>query len=321
MPAAKAARQPNVSNVHHIAALTTFPSPAASEHDSLTTPMLDDIGPRESQALSPHHPLLTRHNLLGADVVPSQPGDVLLESIVTPLADEMLVPDMNLAVGGALAPIHTNLPSPPAPKRLRPGLCLPSFQSLGIANPHPDRYGLDGVLTQSTADSSQQTSSKHYGEPVRAPPSAELRIEHLFRDFAIDADSKVPGGRAIQSPVHQAVHTLTPPAEAGDLDWRIPTVTTAMASPSASPGNVPPAEPPRQDPSSLPTIAVPESIPQSLPDTRPLWIRGAIDTLGQQSTAYSMRNVLTHRSRKHQNSRFAYRLTASHLSCPSESFR
>lgn len=272
MPAAKAAT--NVST--QIAALAAFPSPA-SIRDS-QTPILE-TGHDESRLRSPQSSL-TLHDSLGtADILP---GDVVPESVVTPPADDMPGHDMNIIAGGALAPVHANLPSRPQPKRSRPGFRLPSFQSLGIANPNPDRFGLDGNLTQVTAETMRPPSSTHYGCSGFAPVFPDLKLEQIFQDAPADAEGKVAGGRAIQSPVHQLVHTLTPPAEAECIDWTsLPTVITAMDSPPTGPDNVGPTETPRQTATVGDSAEMASQIPtQQETDQRPSWIRSAIDVLG-----------------------------------------
>lgn len=277
MPAAKAATQPNVTN--HLAALAAFPSPA-SIHDSLSTPTFETghAGPRMSSPQSP----LTVHDSLGtADILPTQPGDVQIESVVTPPANDMPELDMNLITGGALAPVHSNLPSRPQPKRSRPGLRLPSFQSLGIANPNPDRFGLDGGLTQ-VAETMRQPPSSHYGSSGFTPVFPGLKLEPIFQDAAADGEGKIPGRRAIQSPVHQLVHTITPPAEAECINWTsLPTVVTAMDSPPTDSDNVVHNETPRQASMVGGSAEMSSQIPTQLEsDQRPSWIRSATDVLG-----------------------------------------
>jgi hypothetical protein len=280
MPADTAAGQPNVSNYQHIAALAAFPSPA-SVHDSLNSPVLE-TALRETQAHrqrlpGPHTPSSP------ADILPPHPDDVRLESVVTPLADKMPEPDMNLVVGGALAPVHSTPPPRPPPRRSRPGFRLPSFQSLGIGNPNPYRFGFDGNLTRSSTETMPLALRARYVEHRFTPMFPDLIFGPALQDLTIDSGRKIPGGRAIQSPVHQLVNTLTPPAESGYVDWNsIPTVTTAMDSPSTDPGNVAPTEGRREGATNMQAAGSASQTSTTQPDTdgRPSWIRAAIDVLG-----------------------------------------
>lgn len=281
-PADKAARQPNVSPLQHLMPLGALPSPA-SVHDPLNSPTLE-IRLWESQVPSSHPLPAPPDPLDAADVLPTQPGLVRVESVVTPLSDEMPLPDLNTTVGGALAPVHPT-PRPPPPKRSRPGFRLPSFQALGIANPHPDRFGLDGNLTQSTIETIQRPLNAHYAESGLTPIFPDLKFGQAYPDFATRPDGKLLGGRAIQSPVRQLVSTLTPPAESEYIDWSsIFTVTTVMDSPSTEPGNGVPAEASGQSSIAPSMTELPTQISLRQSDTNesPRWTRGAIGALGEE---------------------------------------
>ena len=268
MGPASAELSADVSINHRLEALCAFPSPA-SVTDSLNSPAIE-FNLRDAQA--PCQPLSARHGLLDtANILPAQPGDVQIESIVTPLADEaMPEPDMNLIVGGALAPVHVTPPPRAPPRRSRPALRLPSFQSLGIALPNLDRFGLDSSLTSTTTEGIQRPLDAPYGGP----------------ELLAGSDTKLPGGRAVQSPIRQLVNTLTPPAEPAHLDWSsMRTVISAMDSPSTDPSNVTPSEAPRQSGSTASATGQPSQIStgQSDKDDRPQWIRGAVSALSQSS--------------------------------------
>ena len=277
MPAAKAATQPNnVSNFQHFAALAEFPSPA-SVHDPLNSPPLESHVSSSRSLSAIHDPLETAH------ILSTQPGDVQISSVVTPLADDMPGPDMNLVVGGALAPVHSSLPPRPPTKRPRPGLRLPSFRSLGIANPNPERFGLDGNLT------TQQSASTHCGGAGFTPAFPDLKFGRILQDGVPDVDGKPPGGCAIQSPVRQLVNTLTPPAEPEYIDWTsLPSITSAIDSPPPDPDPIIHAEGPEASVvgivADMPSQA---SLRQSEVDERPFWIRGAIDVLGWSLEVFS----------------------------------
>lgn len=281
MPAHTAARQPNVSNHQHLAALAAFPSPA-SVHDSLNSPVLEhalrDPLSHIQRLAGPHTPSSP------GDILPTLPDDVQLASVVTPLSDNMPEPDMNLVVGGALAPVHSTPPPRSPPRRSRPAFRLPSFQSLGIANPNPDRFGLDGILTNSTTDSMSYPLSTRYAESGFTPMFPDLNFGPAHQDWTMDSRRKIPGGRAIQSPIQQLVNTLTPPAESGHIDWSsTPTFRTAMDSPATDPGNVAPTEARRDGATNMQTAGSSSQLPAVQPETdgRPSWIRAATSVLGQ----------------------------------------
>lgn len=275
-PAAQASTQSNGSTFQHATELFAFPSPA-SVHGSLNTPTLESrVKPTQILASN----LSARDALLGtADIVPTEPDDVQNESVLTPPADEMPQHDMDLAVGGALAPVHSALPPRPVPKRARPAFRLPSFQSLGIANPNPDRFGLDGNATETMLP----TSLRHRGQRADTPTFLDLRSLTAV-PIQPEPNNKLPGGRSMQSPVHQLVHTLTPPEDLEYPDWRsVPTITTTLDSPSTDPGNAP-GEALAQDAvvSSQPGFLSRESALQAETDGVPSWIRGAVNTLGER---------------------------------------
>ena len=282
MPVDTAVRQPNVSNQQHFAALAAFPSPA-SVHESLNSPVLE-VALRDLQALGqrPPGPYTPSSS---ADLLPTQPDDVQLESVLTPPTDNMPEPDMNLVVGGALAPVHSTPPPRPPPRRSRPGFRLPSFQSLGIANPNPDRFGFDGMLAHSTPDTMPLSMRARYADPGFTPMFPDLANEPAFQDLMIDSAPKTAGGRAVQAPFHQLVNTLTPPAESGYSAWSpLQTVTAAMDSPATDRGNAAPTDARREGAANLEAGGTSSQIPvRARPETdsRPPWIRVGINVLGQ----------------------------------------
>lgn len=285
MPADKAARHPNVSNFQQYAALAAFPSPA-SVHDSLNSPTLENsLQNTQAASFQLHTTVQSLIDAADVHVLPTQPGDVRIEPVVTPAAKEMPEPDLNLTVGGALAPVHTDLPPRSPPKRSRPELRLPSFESLGIANAHPDRFSLDGNLTESIIETLPHSSNAHYAQQRFASVFPDTKLGQRFRNLPRDPGSKLPGGRAIQSPVRQLVNTLTPPAEPECIDWpSMPTVSTTMDSPSTDPGQVAGVGSKRQS-TAAPgpsTIVLPVlSFSQHENNQRSLWFHGAINAIGQ----------------------------------------
>jgi hypothetical protein len=279
-PSSEKGREPNDE---HLTALCAFPSPA-SVNDSLTWPTLES----DLRDAAPCPPILARHGLLDTpNILPAQPGDVQIESVVTPLADEtMPEPDMNLVVGGALAPVHANLTPRAPPRRSRPAFRLPSFQSLGIALPNLDRFGLDSSSTSTTTEGIQHSLDTPYGGAGLVGAFPDPNYGPYIEGRKAGSDSRIPGGRAVQSPFRQLVNTLTPPAEPEHLDWSsMRTVTSAVDSPSTDPSNVTPSEARRQSGAAATTAGLPSQIStgQSDRDDRPQWIRGAISVLSQCS--------------------------------------
>ncbi|KAK4504115.1 hypothetical protein PRZ48_005030 [Zasmidium cellare] len=147
---------------------------------------------------------------------------------------------MNLIVGGALAPIPS---SPPRQQHSRPqpGLRLPSFDVLGIAAPHPDRFGglafnlnaMDGAAVESVAS---QQSDFELLSAFNATQISPMQLRHPL-------DSKIVLGvsRTIATPLRHDVATLTPPAETGEIQHNpiaAAVISNAtMELPASLPGN------------------------------------------------------------------------------------
>lgn len=219
--------------------LCSLPSPAS------TTGSLDSPTPKfafsRSQSYTSRH--TSRDDLSEtANLLPTEPGVVKLEPVMTPpLLSDKDEPNMNIIVGGALAPVRSS-PPPRPPPRTGPGLRLPSFQALGIAAPHPDRFGV--VSINDTAPGAARESTQQ--ESARTPYPA-FDILQAFESIRIGTPlvevtdpSPLKSGRAVQSPVHHYVHTLTPPSDGGGIEWNFPPTvqTAAMDSPATDPGNI-----------------------------------------------------------------------------------
>lgn len=247
-----------------LAAFAAFPSPASASDVLSTTPLLERAAPRTlpsssssvaaataAAAISPpvHHHLLSA----ASDVVPTDPDPVNDASqVLTPPAKDFPEPDLNMLVGGALAPTHSTPPTPISSNRARPaGLRLPSFDMLGIAAPHPDRYGFGPFNNQTPGGGNDITpeslSSPQAGaEVANAFESLKLDIPALDRPADRAVVDKIPG-RPLQSP-HLWRDPLTPPDDVPYLDWHR-TDFTRLAAQSDD------GQPPSQDP----VIAVVES--------------------------------------------------------------
>jgi len=229
-PAGQAINTPDGSFSHvsgGVQIAGAFPSPA-SITTSLETPTL--AGPPGGT-----NSLWTPRSLLpdGANILPSEPSAATADApLMEPPSDASCYTDMDTIVGGALAPVHTSAPQRPQSKP-GPGLRLPSFEELGIASPHPDRFGQQCSIDGATEG------------PVSLPnvngsfARGLFEMEATGNGEAVQAGLDLIGGRAIQSPVQHFISTLTPPAELGDMDWSsIAAVTNKpMESPATDSGN------------------------------------------------------------------------------------
>ncbi|PPJ60856.1 hypothetical protein CBER1_07215 [Cercospora berteroae] len=136
-----------------------------------------------------------------AALLPSSPDDFA--------GAQVTVTDMNLLADGA--------PTSPAPRPPRPatGLRLPSFELLGIAAPHPDRFG---SLAFHDYDPAMPAAldGHHAGGHAMLPDMESLKIESPLA--ASPSKPKLPPG-LVQTPFRHDVATLTPPAEAAEPAW------------------------------------------------------------------------------------------------------
>lgn len=222
---------------HVFAPMSAFPSPASTT-GSLDSPTLKFALNRTRSYLSQ---LTPQDGLSDADkVLPAEPDASKPEPLMTPLSEDRVESPMDMIVGGALAPVHSP-PLPLSPPQRRSQLRLPSFEALGIAAPHPDRFGVvefeptPGCDTmrlpgtpQAEHDISQSLDGADVGQTTADDPS--------------DLPPSKGAGRAMQLPIHHYVNTITPPADGSKLDWGslAKVQTGAMDSPSTDPGNAAP---------------------------------------------------------------------------------
>lgn len=258
-------------------ALAAFPSPASTTA-SLSSPRLD----RTLAAF----PTPCYGVDEAAATVPTEPGSTTAPPLMSPSADEPAQPDMNLAVGGALAPTPSLQPVRP-PARTGPGLRLPSFDELGIAAPHPDRHGLDSL---------DRTFSQAAREAMREPfsaPHVESSLAAAFHEVKVGASSSddrsrrdaapCPSpGRAIRAPVPRYIETLTPPAEHHEPDWSLiqAAITVPMDSPGTDLGAPVPTQAGASPAAEGTTSTLPSRTAPSASSTPPrAWYDGAVDAL------------------------------------------
>jgi hypothetical protein len=163
--------------------------------------------------------------------MPSEPGASRETTIMTPPAEQPgalqsdFASDMNMIVGGALAPIPDVAPQRLVAPKAGPGLRLPSFEAMGIASPHPDSVRLPGV--DSVREHVLGLALRSRSDPGRVNDS-------VFRTPDIGGESglhrmlpPMQGSHPQQTPLHRFPHTLTPPAEKGEPTWR-PSIATAV---------------------------------------------------------------------------------------------
>jgi hypothetical protein len=144
-----------------------------------------------------------------------------------------LASEMNLIVGGALAPMSDVVPQRLVAKA-GPGLRLPSFEAMGIASPHPDNIGLLGT----DAATAGLARERALGLAIRSrsDPGRVEGTNLLTPDIGSASDldqiqSPKATSHSQQAPLHQFVHTLTPPAETGEPAWLPSIMTAVMDSP------------------------------------------------------------------------------------------
>lgn len=215
-----------------------------------------------------------------------EPGHVDAHAVTTPPASDTPFPDMNLIVGGALAPTHTAPPRHCRPSRPSPaGLRLPSFQALGIAAPHPDRFG--SLSFQSVAALEMDgTSANLAREEPDTDLSAAIGAGYLSPSHLgprLGEKPSLAGGRAVVTSIKHDVATLTPPAEIGEMQrLSVRSVSNApMDSPSTDPTSsfeesqsaAGGAAASGTEPSEISTAA-----------SQPLWLDGAVNVLRKSLT-------------------------------------
>lgn len=211
-----------------------------------------------------------------------EPGHVNAHAVTTPPANDAPAPDMNLIVGGALAPTHTDPPRQRRPSRPGPGLRLPSFQALGIAAPHPDRFG--SLSFQSAATSQMDgTAADLAREEPQADLSAAIGAGYLSPSHLgprLGEKPSLAGGRAVATSIKHDVATLTPPAEIGEMQWlSVRSVSNApMDSPSTDSGNATSSFGDSQSAGGA-TASGAETSEVSTPPPEPLWLDGAVSVL------------------------------------------
>lgn len=240
-PAPEGSSKADAHNVLLPLALRAFPSPALSD-GSLDSPTLQRTLAASLTTPAPWTPYSAFPE--ASAIMPSEPGPARQTVIMTPTAEQGgashpgLAGDMNLIVGGALAPI-----SDVAPQRLYakagPGLRLPSFEAMGIAAPRPDGICLSGSDNPASCLARERTlglALRSHSDPGRVEGASLSTPDIGSASNLGQIQSPKPASHPQQTPLHQYLHTLTPPAETGEPTWRPSIMTAVMDSPDTEPG-------------------------------------------------------------------------------------
>lgn len=258
-----------------------FPSPA-SDDISLLSPGLDRaLSASRTPAVAWSHRLANQTG--SASLVPTEPEEVKLQRIQTPGSVYQPAPSLGLdsIVGASIDPVPKDASFPvtsTTATKAGPGLRLPSFDLLGIANPRPDcsEIKLDDPFVEPARQ------GLLFPEDTFSPSGSNLGGAGSETQDNPFCDSPRARARVINSPLHQYVTTLTPPDDSGRLVWEsfAKLSTGAMDSPATDPGNAPTAS------EEQPAVAGSSAEPSIRIEPPPLviaekdeWLRGAIDEM------------------------------------------
>lgn len=256
--------------------LFCFPSPAGEDFPALSP---QDVVPRYLQQPTWHDPLLgiAIPEPIARPTVGRLPTDT---PAATPRGEIYRELGLTAFGGGAYLPSTTAaFPTPPIVKAAH-SLRLPSFDLLGIANPHPDRFtrnhdqyfpGIGAGPLSNPAD------PLHAQSPILS--RARLPAETAA------AETLPNPSKATQRSLQQIVHTFTPPDDRGTIDWSaLPHVrTAAMDSPARSD---PEARSPGTGEISSSSSTAPPSPEPVYPSAeqaseKKSWLRGALEAVSE----------------------------------------
>jgi len=265
--------------------LCAFPSPASTTSNALETPTINSTLARATTGSA----LWSPRSLLPdtANILPTEPTAIFggVQPLLTPPLDPNMQPDMDLLVGGALAPVHTTAPARPQAKAgAGVGLRLPSFEALGIAAPH-HRYG------QQSFDGTASDSGRGLLRDPLGLPCVEFQGFDVRRGTEVPTVGGAPSidplrsGRAMQSPPHPFLSILTPPVDVAEQTWPEPmevatgdagvAATVAMDAQAEVEGGVSAG-------SGQNMHAPPDSV-----ERMSQWIDGALDVLRMSAISWS----------------------------------
>ena len=264
-------------------ALRAFPSPALSD-GSLDSPTLQRTL-ASATTPAPWTPYSAYPE--ASAIMPAEPGAARQTLIMTPQSEQpefSQAGDMNLIVGGALAPMSDSIPQRPLAKS-GPGLRLPSFEAMGIASPHPDNIGLPGADTAAANLARERIlglTLRSRSDPGRIEGTTLLTPDIGGASDIHQLPSPKSSSHPQPTPLHHYVHTLTPPAETGDPSWRPSIMTAVMDSPNIESQS---ALPPSQDEPSNQSISAASDAMQNVTISAPAttgeraWLEGAVQAL------------------------------------------
>ncbi|KAF2024301.1 hypothetical protein EK21DRAFT_78991 [Setomelanomma holmii] len=168
------------------------------------------------------------------DVSVPQPQPLPLPSAETPFREDH--PEFDLNFAGLLPSTNVSLPTPTIVKTAH-NLRLPSFDVLGIAAPHPDRF----PLTPSHSYSSTTIGAGPLSKPEDPLHALSPPLDHCEQaDTAASPFNSSP--KVARAQVDRIVPTYTPPSEPGTFNWRaLMSVRPAGlgSPPSSDPGRSP----------------------------------------------------------------------------------
>lgn len=268
--------------------LRAIPSPALSSNASLDSPTLQRTltAAATPGPWSPYAP-----SSASSAILPSEPAAPKQAIVMTPPAERHADnelshrTDMDIIAGGALAPVHNDAPPQRVVAKPGPGLRLPCFEALGIASPFPHDLCLPGA--DSVAAGAARERAFSGGLRSRSDPGPVEDVTFYASDAGRANDVvrvQSPGACAHPPhvPLHHYVHTLTPPAETGEPNWRPALITAAMDSPDTETGATPVQsdsmeQSVKEASGAMQNVSL--STP-SLPEDK-AWLEGAVQTICQ----------------------------------------
>jgi hypothetical protein len=275
-------------------ALRAFPSPALSD-GSLDSPTLQRTLASASTP-APWTPYSAYPE--ASAIMPAEPGAARQTTIMTPQSEQPIsyTSDMNLIVGGALAPMSDTMPQRPVSKA-GPGLRLPSFEAMGIASPHPDNISLpcsDNAAAGLARERILGLTLRSRSDPGRVEGTALLTPDVGSASDLPQSPSPKSSSHPQPTPLHQYVHTLTPPAETGEPSWRPSIMTAVMDSPDTEPG-MPVSQAEAGDQSVQAASGAMQSVTISAPaiSGERSWLEEAVQAIRQFRSTHVWRKLLT----------------------------
>lgn len=161
-----------------------------------------------------------------------QPQPLSLLSAQTPIHEDR--PQIDFGFAGALPPTDVSLPTPTV-IRTAHNLRLPSFDVLGIAAPHPDRFSL-------RSDHSFSSTVLGAG-PLSKPEDPLHALSPTLKrqgQAGTAAEPLTASPTAARAQLEHIIPTFTPPSEPGTFHWGALVRTAGVGSPPSSDPGVSP---------------------------------------------------------------------------------